>query len=127
MSESIDPNRNILGGELEVCSRQPLTGFYRTGRCHSGDDDIGCHAVCARVTPEFLEFSRSRGNDLTTPREEFGFPGLKPGDRWCVCAARWVEAWKAGFAPPVVLAATSQAALRHVSRSVLEEHAIDPA
>ncbi len=121
-----DQPRNVLGGALEPCSNSPLTGFYRTGDCRSDEDDAGCHAVCSHVTAEFLEFSKSAGNDLSTPRPEFDFPGLKPGDRWCVCAERWKEAHEAGAAAPIVLAATSEAALKYISRSVLEEHAIDP-
>ncbi len=100
-----------------------MTGFYRTGACLSGPDDVGCHAVCAEVTEEFLAFSASAGNDLSTPRPEYGFPGLEPGDRWCVCAARWKEAYDAGVAPPVILKATSEAALQYVSLNELQAHA----
>lgn len=121
------PHRNVLGGPLAACSTDPLTGFHRDGTCRTGPEDPGCHAVCARMTAEFLDFSRRRGNDLVTPRPEFHFPGLKPGDRWCLCAARWKEAHEAGVAPPVVLEATHEAALRIVSRSVLEEFAELPA
>jgi uncharacterized protein (DUF2237 family) len=103
--------RNVLGGLLATCSTAPLTSFYRTGCCDTGPDDLGVHVVCAQVAAEFLAFSRSRGNDLSTPRPEYGFPGLKPGDRWCLCADRWQEALEAGVAPPVVLAATHEAAL----------------
>ena len=117
--------RNILGGELKPCSVNPLTGFHRNGRCQTGPDDRGCHAVCAQVTDEFLEYSRTTGNDLSTPMPEFGFPGLKPGDRWCVCAARWKEALDAGYAPPIILEATSEAALQYIPRSLLEEYGID--
>jgi uncharacterized protein len=126
----IEPNergratqRNVLGGALIPCSTDPLTGFYRTGSCESGAEDVGCHAVCAEVTEAFLKFSVSRGNDLSTPRPEYGFPGLKPGDRWCICAARWKEAYDAGFAPPVILKATSEAALRYVTLEELREYA----
>ncbi|NWF79101.1 MAG: DUF2237 domain-containing protein [Chloroflexi bacterium] len=119
--------RNVLGGPLATCSVQPLTGFYRTGCCDTGPDDVGVHVVCARVTAEFLAFSRSRGNDLSTPRPEYGFPGLQPGDRWCLCAARWQEALEAGVAPPVVLAATHEAALAVVQRADLLRHALDVA
>lgn len=98
--------QNVLGGELETCGTDPMTGFFRDGCCETGGGDTGVHTVCARVTAEFLEFSASRGNDLRTPHPEFGFAGLKPGDRWCLCADRWAEAHEAGFAPPVVLEAT---------------------
>lgn len=114
---------NVLGGPLAPCSTQPLTGFYRTGDCSSGPDDAGCHAVCAEVTEAFLAFSAERGNDLSTPRPAVDFPGLRPGDRWCVCAARWKEAYDAGVAPPVILKATSEAALAYVSLTELQAHA----
>lgn len=117
-------NRNVLGGPLIPCSVDPLTGFYRDGKCNVGPDDIGCHAVCCVVTAEFLALSRAAGNDLSTPMPFYGFPGLKPGDRWCVCAGRWKEALDAGYACPVVLEATSEAALQYVSRSILEEYAV---
>lgn len=120
----MNEDRNVLGGALEVCCLDPLTGFYRTGRCSTGPEDEGCHAVCVEVTAEFLEFSRAVGNDLSTPVPAYAFPGLKPGDRWCLCAARWKEAWEAGVAPPVHLRATHEAALRYVTRSVLEEFAV---
>ncbi len=120
-----ETQRNVLGGILQPCSHDPLTGFYRDGMCQVGPEDVGCHAVCAQVTEEFLAFSRASGNDLSTPRPEYGFPGLKPGDRWCVCADRWREALDAGYASPVVLASTSEAALKYVSRSILEEYGID--
>jgi len=107
------------------CSLDPMTGFYRDGSCRVGPDDAGCHAICCRVTEEFLGFSKMAGNDLSTPRLEFGFPGLKSGDSWCVCAARWKEALDAGAACPVVLHATSELALRYVSRSILEEYSVD--
>ncbi|MBL8861347.1 MAG: DUF2237 domain-containing protein [Planctomycetes bacterium] len=119
--------RNVLGGELASCSREPLTGFLRTGCCETGPEDLGVHTVCARVTAAFLEFSRQRGNDLVTPLPEFGFPGLKPGDRWCLCAARWREALEAGCAPPVDLAATHEASLSIVSLAELKAHALEPA
>lgn len=118
-------NRNLLGGELVPCSTEPVTGFYRNGLCQVGPDDLGCHAVCCQVTEEFLEFSKKSGNDLSTPVPEYGFPGLKPGQRWCVCAGRWKEALDAGYAAPVVLEATSEAALQYVSRSILEEYGVD--
>jgi len=117
-------NRNVLGGPLIPCSTDPLTGFYRDGKCNVGPDDIGCHAVCCVVTEDFLAFSRATGNDLSTPVPTYGFPGLKPGDRWCVCAGRWKEALDAGHACPIVLEATSEAALRYVSRAILEEFAV---
>ena len=116
-------HRNVLGDPIVPCSTDPLTGFYRDGSCNVGPDDHGCHAICCQVTEEFLAFSRNAGNDLSTPRPDFGFPGLNPGDRWCVCAARWVEAHAVGAACPVVLEATHEAALQYVSRSVLEEFA----
>lgn len=112
--------RNVLGGPLVECSRRPLTGYFRDGSCRTGSDDRGVHVVCARVTEEFLAFSRERGNDLVTPRPAWGFPGLRAGDRWCLCAARWKEALEAGVAPPVVLEATHVAALEFVSLSELQ-------
>lgn len=116
----------MLGHPLVTCSQgEPVTGFYRDGDCSTGPDDLGRHVVCARVTAEFLEFSKKRGNDLVTPRPEFGFPGLNPGDRWCLCAARWREALEAGAAPRVVLMATHQRALEIVSLEDLKRFAID--
>jgi uncharacterized protein len=103
--------RNVLGGELESCGTDPMTGFRRDGCCETDAQDLGVHTVCAVVTAEFLAFSTEVGNDLSTPRPEFGFPGLRPGDRWCVCASRWAQALRAGVAPPVVLAATHARAL----------------
>jgi len=117
--------RNVLGGELEPCSVDPLTGFYRDGCCRTGADDAGLHVVCARVTDEFLAFSKDAGNDLSTPRPEFGFPGLRPGDQWCLCASRWVEALDAGAAPPVVLAATHAAVAEFADLDDLRRHAVD--
>ena len=116
---------NVLGMPLVPCSMDPLTGFYRDGCCKTGADDAGSHVVCCRVTAEFLAFSTSRGNDLSTPRPEYRFPGLKPGDQWCVCAMRWREAFEAGAAPGVVLEATHEAVLRFVSIADLNRHAID--
>lgn len=116
---------SVLGKPLEPCSLDPETGFYRNGSCDSGDDDFGSHTVCAVMTAEFLDYTRSRGNDLTTPNPEFGFPGLKPGDRWCLCAIRWKEAMAAGVAPPVVLAATHAAALDVVPFDDLKSHAAE--
>ncbi len=118
---------NVLGEELQSCSSQPLTGFYRDGCCRTGTGDHGTHVVCAEVTEEFLAFSRSRGNDLITPVPQFDFPGLKPGDRWCLCASRWQEALDAGVAPPVVLAATHVSALEFLQREDLLAHALDSA
>lgn len=116
-------SRNVLGGSLLACSYAPLTGFYRTGCCEVGPDDRGLHLVCTRVTSEFLHFSRQAGNDLSTPRPEYRFAGLKPGDRWCLCALRWLEALDAGIAPPVVLEATNEAVLELVELDVLRAHA----
>lgn len=115
--------KNVLGGELEVCSLSPTTGFFRDGCCRTGMDDHGLHLVCARVTEEFLEFSQARGNDLSTPVPEWDFPGLQPGDQWCVCVERWKEAFEAGVAPPVVLAATHISTLEFVSLDELAAHA----
>lgn len=118
-------SKNVLGEELELCSNSPLTGFSRNGCCDSGPEDLGSHTVCVQVTKEFLEFSKSAGNDLSTPVPEFGFQGLKPGDRWCLCAARWQEAFEADAAPAVVLLGTHQAALEFVALKDLKKHAID--
>jgi uncharacterized protein (DUF2237 family) len=117
--------KNVLGGKLEFCCGSPLTGFYRTGFCETGEDDRGSHVVCAEVTEEFLSFSKSRGNDLTTPSPIFNFPGLKPGDRWCLCVSRWYEALEAGVAPQVLLAATHEKALKVVDLERLKQYAID--
>ena len=114
---------NVLGGELEPCSFDPVTGFFRDGYCRTGGRDAGFHAVCAVMTEEFLEFTRSRGNDLVTPQPQWMFPGLRPGDRWCVVALRWQEALEEGVAPPVVLEATHASALEFVSLADLEAHA----
>jgi hypothetical protein len=116
---------NVLGGPLEICSSDPPTGFSRTGYCKSGVTDIGVHVVCARVTKEFLDFTASQGNDLETPMPAYGFPGLKPGDRWCLCAGRWAEALEAGVAPPVYLTASEAGALRFVSLVDLKKHAVE--
>ena len=116
---------NVLGGPLLTCSDRPLTGFFRDGCCNTSDEDSGSHTVCVVLTAEFLEFSRARGNDLSTPMPEFGFPGLKAGDRWCLCAARWKEALDAGKAPRVVLGATHEATLEFVSLEDLKRYAID--
>lgn len=117
--------RNVLGEALEICSIKPMTGFYRDGCCNTGREDIGSHTVCVVMTAAFLEFSKSRGNDLSTPLPEFGFPGLKPGDRWCLCAARWQEALDANQAPRVVLRATHDSALVHCSLGDLKRFALD--
>lgn len=116
---------NVLGQPLAPCSLDPLTGFFRDGCCNTGYDDTGIHTVCVRVTAKFLEFSKSRGNDLSTPAPQFGFRGLKPGDQWCLCAGRWKEALDAGAAPQVVLAATHEETLAIVTLSDLKRHAID--
>jgi uncharacterized protein len=117
--------RNVFGEPLKSCSERPLTGFYRSGCCHTGPEDLGLHTVCVEVTAEFLAFSKSRGNDLSTPRPEFGFPGLEPGERWCLCAARWREAFEAGRAPRVILASTHEATLELVELGDLKRYAID--
>ena len=117
--------RNVLGGPLLPCSVAPLTGFFRDGCCNTGPEDIGLHVVCAEVSAEFLQFSKAAGNDLSTPRPEYGFAGLSPGDRWCLCAARWEEARRAGFAPPVLLEATHEAALEICALDDLMTHALD--
>ena len=119
-----ESNRNVLGGVLASCSEKPLTGFFRDGCCNTGPQDRGLHTVCAVLTKEFLAFSMSRGNDLSTPRPEFDFTVLNPGDRWCLCAARWKEAYDAGMAPRVVLAATHEATLRIVDLEALKQHAV---
>ncbi len=118
-------DRNVLGGELEICGTDPMTGFFRDGCCSTGTGDYGVHTVCSICTDEFLTYSRRVGNDLSTPRPEFQFPGLKAGDRWCLCAPRWQEAFEAGCAPQVVLAATHEAALEHVNLSDLVAYAVD--
>ncbi|GAB4400975.1 MAG: DUF2237 domain-containing protein [Rhodoferax sp.] len=117
--------RNVLGGPLLACSYDPLTGYHRDGCCSSDDTDRGLHVVCARMTQAFLEFSRAQGNDLITPRPEYRFAGLKPGDRWCLCALRWKEAFDAGVAPPVVLAATHERALQVLTLEQLKSCALD--
>lgn len=116
--------KNVLGGELQSCCTDPMTGFYRDGFCHTGTNDVGSHVVCARVTEEFLEFSLARGNDLITPHPEFQFPGLKEGDKWCLCALRWQEALEEDVAPPVVLEACHENALRFVRLEDLQAHAL---
>jgi uncharacterized protein (DUF2237 family) len=118
------PRYNVLGGVLETCSLDPMTGFTRNGCCETGPEDQGSHTVCAEVTAEFLAFSRSQGNDLSTPRPDYGFSGLKPGDRWCLCAPRWQEAFLAGCAPRVALHATEASALHHCGLADLQRFAI---
>lgn len=117
--------RNVLGSELRPCSHDPLTGFYRNGCCDTGPEDVGLHTVCVVVTDEFLEFSMEAGNDLSTPRMEFLFPGLNPGDRWCLCATRWLEAFEAGMAPRVVLESTHISMLEFVSLADLKSYAVE--
>jgi len=119
-------DRNVFGGELAPCGRDPTTGYLRDGYCRDVAGDVGEHTLCAVVTAEFLRYSRDRGNDLITPRPEFDFPGLEPGDRWCLCVGRWVEAADAGVAPPVVLEATDESVLRAVDPDRLREHEFDP-
>jgi uncharacterized protein len=116
--------RNVLGGELQPCSYDPLTGFFRDGCCNTREDDVGTHVMCVKVTAEFLRYSKERGNDLSTPRPEYRFRGLNPGDRWCLCATRWVQAFEAGMAPPVVLEATHERALDHVPIKTLKTFAL---
>ena len=116
---------NVLGEKLEFCCTSPVTGYYRDGKCNTGGGDLGAHVVCAQMSEEFLAFTKSRGNDLSTPAPMYNFPGLKPGDRWCLCAARWQEALDAGVAPPVILSATHAVALEYVSLDELKQHALD--
>jgi len=122
----MDQALNVLGGPLQACSYDPLTGYFRDGCCTTGPEDTGSHVVCARVTQAFLDFSRSLGNDLVTPRPAYRFPGLKAGDRWCLCARRWQEAWAAGVAPPVFLESTHRRALDVVSLEQLQSCAVLP-
>jgi uncharacterized protein (DUF2237 family) len=119
------PSRNVLGGPLESCSIQPMTGFFRNGCCDTSREDLGSHTVCAVMTAAFLDYSKSCGNDLSTPMPDYGFPGLKPDDRWCLCAPRWQEALDAGKAPRVVLRATHEGALDYCSLADLKRHAVD--
>lgn len=116
---------NVFGEPLEICGEEPKTGFFRDGCCNTGENDSGSHTICSRLTSEFLNYSKSQGNDLSTPRPEFGFPGLKPGDTWCLCAARWLEAFNAGVAPRVFLSRTHIKALDIVSLKVLRQYALD--
>ncbi len=117
-------SKNVLGETLQPCCYAPVTGFYRSGYCATGPDDLGLHVICIEATAEFLEFSKAAGNDLSTPNPDFEFPGLQPGDRWCLCAERWVEAYHANMAPPVILEATNQAALELIPLKLLREYAL---
>ena len=119
------PATNVLGGELACCCTSPMTGYFRDGHCRTDESDRGSHTVCIRATAKFLAFSQRMGNDLSTPHPEFGFPGLKPGDQWCLCITRWEEAFLAGVAPPVILAATHELALEVVALEELKAHALD--
>jgi len=121
----VDGSINVFGEQLQICSESPVTGFFRDCCCNTSEQDVGSHTVCVQVTKEFLEFSRFKGNDLSTPHPEFGFSGLKPGDRWCLCAGRWQEAYEAGMAPRVFLRATHERALEIVPLSVMREFAAD--
>jgi uncharacterized protein len=125
--DDLYPPRNVLGGALEYCCEDPVTGFYRNGRCDTGPDDQGLHCVCTMVDEKFLAFSKASGNDLSTPRPEFGFPGLQPGDRWCLCAARWLQAYEHGAAAPILLASTHERTLEIVPLEILKEFALDAA
>lgn len=116
--------KNILGTDLEDCCLELATGFFRDGSCDTCDEDLGMHTVCAEMTQDFLVFSKKQGNDLSTPREEYDFPGLKPGDRWCVCLPRWIEAYEAGAAPKILLRSTHSSVLEHVPIEVLERYAL---
>jgi uncharacterized protein (DUF2237 family) len=119
------PARNVLGGPLIICSAKPMTGFFRDGCCNTGPQDVGSHTVCVVMTAEFLDYSKRAGNDLSTPMPGYGFPGLKPGDRWCLCAPRWQEAFEANRAPKVVLAATHEGALEYAELTDLKKFAVD--
>ena len=115
--------KNVLGGPLKPCSNDPMTGFFRDGSCRTCAEDVGLHTVCVEMTADFLDFSKRSGNDLSTPRPQWEFPGLKPGDRWCVCALRWLEAVEAGHPAPVILSATNEASLAAVPLEILQQHA----
>ncbi len=125
LDQEFEEQHNVFGEPLETCSMRPITGFYRSGCCQTGPEDVGIHTVCIEVSEDFLAFSKARGNDLSTPMPEFGFPGLEPGDRWCLCAARWKEALAAGMAPRVVLTATHERTLEVVSLAELKPYALD--
>ncbi len=120
-------SQNVLRGDLQSCCTSPMTGFFRDGVCQTGPQDRGVHVVCAELTEAFLSYTKAQGNDLSTPRPEHNFPGLKPGDKWCLCASRWKEAMDDGVAPPVVLESTHEAALRHVSLEDLKNHSVKSA
>jgi len=124
MNPSKRPAQNVLLTELQSCCIDPMTGFYRNGSCETGPEDHGTHVVCARMTEEFLTYTKAKGNDLSTPRPEYHFPGLKPGDQWCLCALRWQEAFEAGMAPPVVLESTYLKALKYIQLEDLQTHAL---
>ncbi len=126
MSVHLVPGRNVLGGPLRACSYDPVTGYFRDGCCRTRDDDLGLHVVCARMTADFLAFSAKLGNDLSTPQPQWRFAGLQPGDRWCLCAHRWLEAYEAGVAPPVALEATHEAALQVIPLQALQACALQP-
>ena len=119
------PSRNVFGDPLQSCSTAPMTGFFRNGCCDTAPEDMGSHTVCVVLTDAFLQFSKMRGNDLSTPMPDYGFPGLKAGERWCLCAPRWAEAFEAGMAPRVVLRATHEGALEYCTLADLKRHAID--
>ena len=125
MSEDTEPSKSVLGVPLQPCGTEPMTGFYRDGCCNTGSQDVGLHTVCAQMTEAFLAYTRAKGNDLSTPRPELGFPGLKPGDRWCLCAARWKEALEDGVAPPIFLSSTHERTLSVVTLEELSPHALD--
>jgi len=122
---TIEKSINVYGEALVSCSQDPITGFFRDGCCNTNDQDVGSHTVCIEVNSQFLEYSRFRGNDLSTPMPDFGFPGLRPGDRWCLCAARWLEAHEGGMAPPVFLTGTHMKALEIVPIEILRKYAVD--
>ena len=124
-TQQMDQSVNVFGEQLESCNENPMTGFFRDGCCNTSDQDTGSHTVCVEASQEFLEFSRLRGNDLSTPRPEFGFSVLRPGDRWCLCAARWLEAHQQGMAPRIYLTRTHQRALEIVPMELLREYAVD--
>jgi uncharacterized protein len=117
-------SRNVLGQKLQICCTSPMTGYFRNGKCDTSPQDYGVHLVCAQVTTEFLEFTKTQGNDLSTPLPAYGFPGLKSGDRWCLCAARWQEALDVGLAPPVVLESTHEEVINHIPLAILQKHSI---
>lgn len=124
MAQETNTPQNVLGTQLESCCNDPMTGYWRDGYCRTASEDRGTHVVCAIMTTEFLEYTKSRGNDLTTPNAAYRFPGLKPGDKWCLCILRWLEAEKAGVAPQIVLASTDDAALKYTSLELLKKYAV---